>query len=608
MNEGNKVGFGGGRFLAVSGARRLFEWRWVAAVATAFAMAGVPAGAAPSARPNIILVLADDLGYSDLGCYGGEIDTPNLDRLAAHGLRFTQFYNAARCCPSRASVMTGLYPSRTGMGHMTSDLKLPGYRGEISGACPTMAERLRAAGYRTYMVGKWHLVLPGNMEPAGDHSNWPNQRGFDRFYGNLSAATTYWDPVNLIEDNRPIRAPPDYYYTEALAQKAIEYVDDAVRSGAPFFLYAAFTAPHYPLHARRERIAKYRGRYDAGWDALRAARLARMVKLGLLPSGVTLAPRDETSPAWEDEREKKWEAQRMETYAAVVDHLDEAVGRVVDHLAARRILDNTLFLFLSDNGGSAEGHLQGLIERTGKPWRDPGARPTARSGAPVVLGEFPGRPLGADESYGGYGPKWAAVSNTPFRRFKSWVHEGGIATPFIVHWPGGIRARGAITPQVGHIVDLMATCLEVAGASAGETRPGRNPAAASDGRSLVPLFLGRDRPAQPLFWEHEGNRAVRLGRWKLVSEYPGEWRSLRPYPNEGRWELYDLEHDRTETQNLAAAQPGKVRELERLYDSWAAAAGVVPWAQIQQQLAARQLEAVRPAPQPSGASHPTPAN
>lgn len=543
---------------------------------------------APAAdRPNIVLVMADDLGFSDLGCYGGEIETPNLDRLATRGLRFTQFHNAGRCCPSRASLITGLYPSRTGVGHMTTDLQFPGYRGELSGNCPTIAEVLKSAGYGTYMVGKWHLVLSQNMQPQGDHANWPNQRGFDHYYGNLSGTSSYWDPITLIEDNRPIRAAGDYYYTEVLSQKAVDYIDDGVRSGKPFFLYVAYTAPHYPLHARPERIAKYRGRFDGGWDVLRARRHARLIEMGLIPPDTPLSRRDEMSRAWEDEDHQNWEARRMEVYAAMVDHLDEGVGRIVRHLETKGVLDRTLFLFLSDNGGSAEAHPDGRVERTGQRWNDPAARPSTRDGRPVRIGNFFDHPLGADDTFGSYGAKWANVSNTPFRRFKSWVHEGGIATPLIAHWPGHISNRGGLSHDYGHIVDIMATCVDVAGAVYPRPAAGRPPPPELDGRSLAPVLGGRNRDPRPYFWEHEGNRAVRLGRWKLVSEFPGEWATLRSYPQQGRWELYDIDRDRTETRDLATEEAGKAGELAGLYESWAGRAAVVPWAEIQARLSAK---------------------
>lgn len=528
-----------------------------------------PAGS----RPNIVLVVADDLGFSDLGCYGGEIDTPNLDRLADEGVRFSQFYNAARCCPSRASLMTGLYPSRAGVGHMAADLGLPGYRGELSGDQPTVAELLQDVGYSTYMVGKWHLVNSANTKPEGDRANWPNQRGFDRFYGTMAGSTSFWDPITLVEDNELIRATGDYFLTEALTRKAVEYIDDAATRDRPFFMYAAYTAPHYPLHARPEYIAKYDSRFDAGWDQLRKKRLERLMEMEMLPPGTALPPRDDMSVPWEEDPHREWQAHRMAVYAAMVDQMDVGIGEIVDALRRQGELDNTLFLFLSDNGGSAEGHLQGLIERTGQPWRDPAALPLTRDGRPVVAGDFFNRPLGPADTFGSYGARWANVSNTPFRMFKMWTHEGGIATPLIAHWPAAIKAQGTITPEIGHIVDIMATCLDLAGAEYSGPAP-------LDGRSLLPALKGGTREPVPLFWEHEGNRAVRLGPWKIVSAYPGDWQTLRRYPKQGRWELYDLANDRTELHDLAAVHPDKVIKLSALYESWAAGAGVVPWSEL----------------------------
>lgn len=536
-------------------------------------------GAGSSPRPNVVLIMADDLGFSDLGCYGGEIETPNLDRLAREGLRLTQFMNGAICGPSRAALLTGMYAHRVGVAHNRT-YSAPAYRRELSGDYVTLAEALKAGGYGTYMAGKWDLVRQENMHPDMDLSNWPNQRGFDHFFGTLHGTGSYWDPVTLVEDNRMFRAGKDFYYTEAIADKAVSYIQAATgpASANPFFLYVAFSAPHYPLHARPERIAKYHGRYNAGWDALRTARHERLETLGIIPRGTPKGERDVMCPPWENEPHQAGEAQRMEVYAAMVDHLDEGVGRIVEALRAAGVLDQTLIIFLSDNGASPEAHPNGRIERTGAIWTDRAIRPKTTDGRPIVAGNFVDRTPGTDDTYASYGSKWAHLSNTPFARFKYWVHNGGIYSPFIVRWPAMVRAKGQLSHAPAHIIDVMATCLDAAQVQ----RPLRKPSAIlpMDGESLLPLLRGDKGSERTFFWEVEGNRAVRSGRWKLVSENPADWKSLRPYPQNGQWELYDLDHDRAETRNLAGQHPEIVRNFADRYDRWAKEVGVMPWQEL----------------------------
>ncbi len=536
-----------------------------AGAAPAFALQQQPP-ATKDERPNIVIILADDMGFSDIGCYGGEVHTPNLDHMAARGVRFTQFYNCARCCPTRASLMTGLYPHAAGIGRMTEfDYGKPGYRGSLNDQCVTIAEAMRSAGYHTYMAGKWHVSR--NFQPDGDKSAWPMQRGFDKFYGTLIAAGSYWDPITLTEGNDPVEPQGDYYYTEALGQKAVDYIRDA--EGEPFFLYLAFSAPHWPLHARQEVIEQYHGRFAAGWDELRQQRYQRLIDLGIIDPHWALSPRDADVEAWDKTEYPDWQQTRMEAFAAAVDHIDRAVGRVVEELQQRGQLDNTVIFFLSDNGGESIEHFNGMIGDTGRPWAQMRYVPLyTRDGRPILAGDIPGKRLGDDTSYGGYGRPWANLSNTPFRYFKHYTHEGGISTPLIVQWPARLHAQGAFRRQIGHIIDLMPTCLDIAGSTYPDQLDGK-PRKSLAGVSLLPAILDdQPMPQRMLFWEHIGHRAVRDGKWKLVS--------LPDAP----WELYDMEADRTETRDLAAEQPQLVERLSKAYQQWADRNNVLPFDEL----------------------------
>lgn len=487
-------------------------------------------------RPNIILILADDLGFSDLGCYGSEIATPNLDALAAGGMRFTQFYNAARCCPSRAALLTGQYPHAVGVGHMCADYQLPGYQTGLSDRCVTIAEVLRQSGYHALMSGKWHVGM------APEHR--PLVRGFEHYFGILSGACNYFRPephrMLMLDDRRIEPVDPSFYMTDAITERAVEYIDQYAGRDKPFFLYVAYTAPHAPLHARPEDIARYRGTYRAGWDELRQRRYHRMIELGIIDSRWSLSPRDPGAAAWDDVCDKDREDLKMSVFAAQIDRMDHGVGRIVEKVRVRGIEKNTLILFLSDNGGCAENLDEGK----------------------------PGAPIGTIDSSIGYGPPWANLSDTPFRRFKRMAHEGGIATPLIAYWPSVITRGGAITHEVGHVIDLLPTVLDAAGAEYPKFFQGRDIRPA-DGLSLLPVLRGHQREGHELLaWEHEGHRAVRCGRWKLVSYFPDPW------------ELYDLELDRTELHNLADRMPDKVRELADRYEAWARRCNVVPWETI----------------------------
>lgn len=520
------------------------------------------AAAAPaSPRPNIVIIMADDMGFSDLGCYGGEIRTPVLDGLAAGGVRFTQFYNAARCCPTRAALLTGLYPHQAGMGWMTSGAKdRPGYRGDLSRDTLTIAEVLRPAGYATYMTGKWHVSR--RDLPEGERPNWPRQRGFDRFYGTNKGGAGYFDPQMLVRDDTVITAASDaeyqptqrYYYTDAIADQAARYVREHPRDGGrPFLLYVAFTAPHWPLQAPAAAIEKYKGWYDAGYEPVRRRRFERQKELGIVPEDARLSP---AVGNWDEQSNRAWEARCMEVYAAQVEQMDAGVGRIIAALRETGHLDRTLILFLADNGGCAE--------RMGRQPVAKPARPLAtRDGRPIRDG--PGVMPGPDDTFIAYGPDWANVSNTPFRLYKHWVHEGGIAAPLIAHWPAGIGRRGALEHQPAHVIDIMTTCLALSGASYPREINGR-PATPLAGVSLLPAFAGKplNRRA-PICWEHEGNRAIRSGQWKLVAK--GE---------DGPWELYDLTTDRAESHDLAAVHADRVSELSAEWQRWAERCQVLP--------------------------------
>jgi arylsulfatase len=522
-------------------------------------------------RPNIVLIMADDMGYSDIGCYGGEIRTPNLDGLAADGLRFTQFYNTARCCPTRASLMTGLYQHQAGVGHMMEDKGYEAYRGDLNNRCVTIAEVMKLADYSTYMAGKWHVTR--YRGPEGPKHNWPRQRGFDRFFGTIHGAGSFYDPCSLTRDNTQIPPGDDFYYTNAISDNAVKYIREH-EADNPFFMYVAYTATHWPMHALPEDIAKYKGLYGGGWDALRAERHKRMIEMGIVDEKWKLTPRDKAVPPWTEAKDKAWFARRMEVYAAMLDCMDQGIGRIVEQLKKSGQLDNTLIFFLADNGGCAEeygsrGKIKPdpskpvVLKPMDKDELQPDMRPkVTRDGRPVRTGR--GVMPGPADTYIAYGKPWANASNTPFRLYKHWVHEGGISTPLIAHWPARIKARYELRRQPGHLIDIMATCVDVAGAEYPSEYKG-NKIIPAEGKSLVPAFDNKPIQREAIYWEHEGNRAVRQGKWKLVSRHPG------------KWELYDIEADRTELTNLAQKHPQKVKQLKALYESWAARCDVQPW-------------------------------
>ncbi len=500
-------------------------------------------------KPNIIIIMADDMGYSDLGSYGSEIETPNLDRLAANGLKFTQFYNAGRCSPSRASLLTGLYPHKAGVAWLTTEPKgntAPGYRGNLNNKSVTIPEVLKTVGYTNYMSGKWHVTEKKQMESPTPRPSWPNQRGFDQFFGTINGLADFFIPVDLKRNNTSASFPKDFYYTDAISDTAGSFITNHVDSKTeePFFMYVAYTAPHFPLQAKPQDIAKYEKMYFKGWNVIRKQRFEKMKRLGLVDADMSLPELDSEIMPWEqlDDEKKKEMAMRMAVYAAQVDCMDQGIGRILSSLEQTEQLDNTLIFFLSDNGGSAEY----------KSELDPD---------PALLGTA--------ESYESYRKAWAHVSNTPFKRYKHWVHEGGISSPFIVSWPDQIKEGGQWIKDPAHITDLMATSMAVANAKYPKEYKGQliQP---YDGTSLLPLFTGNTLKRDTLFWEHEGNRAIRIGDWKLVSR----GKPLAPY--RGNWQLYDLNNDRAEQNDRSDEFPEKVKTMSEAWNEWATKSDVFP--------------------------------
>ncbi|MEZ5952277.1 MAG: arylsulfatase [Planctomycetaceae bacterium] len=457
------------------------------------------------ALPNIVVILADDMGWSDLGCYGGEIETPHLDRLAAGGLRFTQFYNTSRCCPTRAALLTGLYSHQAGIGHMVGNDWLPGYQGYLNENCVTLAEVLQAAGYATLMTGKWHV----GSQPG----HWPLDRGFSGFWGTPSGGGVYFKEtlqvrtnVFFTRDNERVELPEDFYVTDAFTDRALEMVEQTVqRKAGPFFLYLAHIAPHWPLQAKPSDIARYQGRYNVGWDRIREQRFARQLQQRLVPAHSRLSERDSEAAAWDNtppERQADL-ARRMEIYAAQVDCVDQNVGKLVKKLQDLGVYENTLILFLSDNGCSAEG--------------GPGGFSRGR----------PGAAIGTGLSYASVGLEWANASDTPFRKFKMSTHEGGIATPLIAALAGRDRSSGRIAAPARACDRPDAHAGGSGWCGVPRERAGEK-ILPPEGRSLVPVFRNETGERRALYWEHEGNQGVRQGDWKGVRTH------------RQKWELYNL--------------------------------------------------------------------
>jgi arylsulfatase len=509
-------------------------------------------------RPNILIILADDMGYSDLGCFGGEIQTPNIDKLATTGVRFTQFYNCARCCPSRASLLTGQYSHKAGINGMGVNLNMN---------AATIAEVLRANNYHTGMVGKWHLSTTKALEDKNEHLRWlahrsdhgpfsplknyPSNRGFEEHWGNIWGVVNYFDPFSLVHNEEPIKeVPSDFYMTDFITQKSIDLIDQFSKDDKPFFMYVAHTAPHWPLHARPEDIAKYKGKYSEGWDVLRLKRYQRMIGLKLIDPATCSLPPNSSGKTWEACTEKEKEAENMAVHAAMVDRIDQGVGKIIQELKDKGLYENTIIFILSDNGASYERGYPPGFDRPGFT-RD------------STLIEYNSPHPGSQTTWNYIGTAWASAVNSPFRFWKMESYEGGACTPLIVHWSKGLKNQeNTINCGVGHVIDIMPTCLELAGA--------KYPAVINhlktlpmDGKDMLPLLLGKTKAIHDtLYWEHEGGKAVRVGDWKISAL------------KNSNWELFDLSKDRSEANNLSAKYPEKVEQMNAAWIRWAVKMGI----------------------------------
>lgn len=508
-----------------------------------------PAESSDASRPNILLIMADDMGFSDPGFMGSGIETPHIDSMAANGLFFNHFYNTGRCCPTRASLLTGQYAHNTGLGWMTvSNLGHPGYTGDMNQQSITIAQALKPAGYASYMTGKLHIIYDPDMDAAGPKHNWPLQRGFDKYYGQLAGGGGYFHPSTMTYNNQRVEVGDDFYLTTAVTDSTLSFLQQHFdsREEDPFFFYVAYYAPHRPLHALQEDVDRYRGKFMNGWDEQRKQRYKALIDKGIIEDHWDLTEREGRVPAWdslEEDEKEIWDA-LMAAYAAQIYRMDQGIGDILELLEQEGELDQTLVIFLSDNGGCAEPQGRQLhVEEVGL--------------------------VGNEEPAQSYRINWANVSNTPFREYKHYVHEGGISTPLIMHWPETITRKGQSTGQVGHVIDLMPTILDVAGAEYPEAMKGinLNPV---QGKSLLSAMRGDEFERKALFFEHEANRAVISGKWKLVSK--GSYKP--PYTSE--WELYNLVEDRTETHELSASYPALADSLAQLWDQWAANNQVYP--------------------------------
>lgn len=482
-------------------------------------------------RPNIIYIMADDMGYSDIGCYGGEVNTPNLDQLAANGIKLRSFYNNARCCPTRASLLTGRFPHQVGMGLMVTTPPAsyePGnYQGFLDPRYATVAELLKNEGYHTYMSGKWHV----GERPE----HWPRKRGFDHYFGLISGASSYYEILpqekskrHVVLEDKDYDIPQEgFYMTDAFTDHAMEYLETEKKrkDAAPFFLYLAYTAPHFPIHSPDEAlIARYEKIYARGWDTIRKERYAKMKKLGLVDASYHLTERPADIPAWENATDKKTWIRKMAVYAAMIERMDQNIGRLIATLKANGQYEHTMIVFLSDNGGCAENTNNRNFNDSTKL-------------------------VGQRGSYYTYDMPWANVSNTPFRKYKHFMHEGGIITPCILQWPEAIQPKKGYLSSTGHVTDLMPTALELAGAAAPE---------GIAGQSLSYLWKNKQAPERTICWEHEGNKAIRTGSWKLVKDW-----------EDPDWELYNIAADPSETRNLATEYPDRVSSMKKEYETWA---------------------------------------
>lgn len=505
----------------------------VAILITALVLPGIAAGQNADRPPDIVVIVADDIGYSDFGCYGGEIATPNIDRIASNGIRFTEFYGENMCVASRAALLTGQYHTK-------------GFDNKKN---ITIAEGLSLKGYRNYAVGKWHNYKE-RFNSYSDRSA-PLHRGFDHFYGTPLGCGSFFAPLNLSRDGLPAehdwKENKDFYYTDAITENAVQYIRETVEE-KPLFLYVAFTAAHWPLHALPEDIAEQKGRYDVGWDVIRRQRLQRMKALGVVPRKTELSPRHPDVPSWEKEQHKAWQARRMEVYAAQITRMDRGIGKIIEALEASGRLNNTLLMVTVDNGGC---HVEYTPERKG-----PFLNSQARNGDPIKTGNLPEVMPGPEDTWQSYGYGWANASNTPFRMFKQYSHEGGIRVPFIVQWPSVIKKGNKISAELTHMIDVLPTVLDAAGAEYPETYLLRS-IDPPDGKSFVPLLKGGQYAGHDyLCWSHARGKAIRKDGWKLVKK------------GDTPWELYDLANDPTEGRNLAESHPEKVDALAKHFETW----------------------------------------
>jgi arylsulfatase A-like enzyme len=526
-------------------------------------------------RPNIIVIMADDLGYSDIGCYGGEINTPNLDYLAANGIRFSSFYNTSRCCPTRAALLTGLYNHQAGIGEMTSDRNLPGYRGHLTENAVTLAEVLKQAGYRTAMTGKWHVSNTIEQPTPEAQMDWlnhktnfplfspldqyPTSKGFERYFGNIWGVVNFFDPFSLVSGTAPIEKLPDgYYHTDAINDTTVGYIKEFSKEDKPFFLYVAQTAPHWPLHALPEDIKKYENTYKVGWDAIREARYKRMTEKGLIDPNITpLSPRIDSGLNWEANPDTEWDARAMAVHAAMIDRMDQGIGRIISSLRETGELENTIIFFLSDNGASPENAM-----RYGPGFDRPDeTRDGRKIHYPVDKKVLPG----PDTTFTSIGYRWANVSNTPYRYAKAESYEGGVRTPMIAFWPKGIKSKGTISQHMGHVMDFMPTFLELAKTDYPKEYNGHAITPFTGISFLQVLKGGQAKTHEALFNEHFGARFVRDGDWKLVS-----------LVNDTTWRLYKMNQNGSEINDLAGQYPEIVTRLAERWRIWASAHQVFP--------------------------------
>lgn len=508
-----------------------------------------------SKRPNIVVIMADDLGYSDIGCYGGEIQTPNLDGLAANGVRFTQYYNAARCCPTRASLLTGKYPHQVGLARNGQTL---------SRDAATIAEILLDNGYHTGMAGKWHLSRTQKLEDPEEQLRWlshqkdssvfaplesyPSNRGFEEHWGVIWGVVNFFDPFSLVHNEEEIKdVPEDFYMTDFITDKSIEMVEQFSEDEKPFFLYVAHTAPHWPLHALPEDIEKYKGVYDKGWDKLREKRYKGIVEQGLIDPKIAPIAMNESGIQWDNCTEQDWEVKHMEAHAAMVDRMDQGIGRLIEKLKETGEFENTLIFFLADNGASPERGYKPGFDRPGH----------TRNGEEIIYPHQKYDRPGDEKTWGYLGAPWAGAINAPFRYWKKESFEGGNCTPFIVHWPAGLKGKeNTINHGVGHVIDILPTCLELASADYPDQVNGLE-TTPPEGNSMLPLINNTITTTHDtLFWEHMGGRALRIGDWKIAALKGGDW------------ELFNLAEDRTETKNLAKEVPEKVKEMEAVWNAY----------------------------------------